>query len=67
MRRSDRRRFREGTGLRRSVKDRKLVTACARAGVCPCEHPEIDNPGEHIPLCRLYGLDDEALAEELPF
>jgi hypothetical protein len=67
MRRSGRRKVREGAGLRRSVKDRKLVTAEVRAGRCPCGHTEIDNPGEHIPSCRLYGLDDATLGEELPF
>lgn len=59
MRRSDRRKVREGCGLRRSVRDNKLVRAELRAGRCPCEHHEIDNPGEHLPSCPWSDPDYE--------
>jgi hypothetical protein len=41
------------------VRDNKLVRAELRAGRCPCEHHEIDNPGEHLPSCPWSDPDYE--------
>ena len=51
MSRGRRRKVREGMGRRRSVRDRKIVAAALKAGVCPCKS-EAENPGaEHLASC----------------
>ena len=51
MSRARRRKVREMRGQRRSVRDRKIVAAALKAGICPCKS-EAENPGaEHLASC----------------
>ncbi len=51
MSRARRRKVREMRGQRRSVRDRKIVAAALKAGICPCKS-EAENPGaEHLSTC----------------